>query len=424
MSDFNISMMFFLQLAAVLTACWCVGRAARWLGQPEVVGHMIAGVLLGPSLLGQLWPDGYAWLFPRPSRTVTYTFAQVGLAAYMFIVGMEFRLDLLRERRRAAAAISLAGVVTPFALGAALAWHLYERGDLFGQAVQPLEAMLFLGAALSITAFPMLARIISERGLAGSSVGTLLLAAGAIDDALAWCVLALVLSIMRGDVTLVLTATVGAAIYATVVLAGLRPMLARWLKPTGQPGPWGVSPNAFLGVMILLALGAYTTDAIGIYAVFGAFIMGVAVPRGPVAEGLIRMMLPCASVIMLPFFFVNSGLNTRITLINTWSLWGVTALVIAAATAGKFIACAVAARCTGSTPRDSVAIGAMMNARGLMELIILNIGLEAGVITPVMFSVGVLMAIITTVTAVPVFDRFWSGHDRTGLELRHNTHRA
>lgn len=415
MSDFQISMMFFLQLATVLAACWAIGRAARWIGQPEVVGHMIAGVLLGPSLLGQVSEEAYAWLFPQQSRTIIYTFAQVGLAAYMFIVGMEFRVDVLRAKRGAAAAISLAGVTAPFALGAALGWHLYGRGDLFAPGVPLAEAMLFLGAAMSITAFPMLARIISERGLTGSSLGTLLLAAGAIDDALAWCVLALVMSMMSGDITVVLVAAGGAVVYALVVLLAVKPLLARVLKPGDESGAWGVSPEAFLGMMLLLALGAYCTDAIGIYAVFGAFIMGLAVPRGAVAEGLTRMMLPWASVVMLPFFFVNSGLNTRIELLNTWSLWGVTALVVLAATAGKFLACGLAARLSGSSTRESVAIGAMMNARGLMELIILNIGLQAGLITPVLFSVGVIMAITTTLVATPVFDRVLLGARKRGL---------
>lgn len=411
MSDFDVSMMFFLQLAVVLAACWVVGRAARLVRQPEVVGHMIAGVFLGPSLLGHFWPQAYSWLFPPQSRTVIFTFAQFGLAAYMFIVGMEFRLDMLRSRRGAAAAISLAGVLTPFTLGALLAWQLHSRGDLFAASVQPIEAMLFLGAALSITAFPMLARIITERGLTGSSVGTLLLAAGAMDDALAWCALALVLSIMRDDIRLVLVATGGAAVYSVIVLMGVKPLLARFLRP-GAAGASTISPNAFLGVMILLALGAYFTDAIGIYAVFGAFIMGLAIPRGVVAETIARMMLPWAFLVMLPFFFVNSGLNVRIELLNTWELWGVTALVVLAATLGKFVACGLAAKWSGSSVRESVAIGAMMNARGLMELIILNIGLQAGIITPLLFSIGVLMAIFTTLLATPIFDRVWCSDER------------
>ncbi|MCA9281254.1 MAG: cation:proton antiporter [Phycisphaerales bacterium] len=408
MSAFQLSVLFFLQVALILLACRLVGMVGRWLGQPQVVCEMIAGVALGPSLLGMfavevpIAPGVWSELFPKASMGVIYTVAQVGLAVYMFLIGAEFDAALIRRRLRSAAAVSLAGIVTPFALGALLALWLVGDAEMFASEVSRVEAMLFTGAAMSITAFPMLARIIHERGLSGTSLGTLALAAGSIDDATAWCVLAIVLASFAGDASIAAIAIGGGVGYALVCLLLLRPML-RWMGRRVERG--GAMSQRMLGfVLALVMVGAWFTDFIGIYAVFGAFIMGIAMPRGKFTEELHRLLAPMTTALLLPMFFVYSGLNTRIGLVSTWHLWMIAVLALMAATLGKGIACYAAARVCGEPKRDAAAVGALMNARGLMELIILNIGLERGIITPTLFSIMVIMAIVTTLIATPVFE--------------------
>lgn len=402
MPNFELSILVFLQLAGVLLACRLVGLAARLIGQPQVVGEMIAGVLIGPSLLGNFFPGSQELLFPAATRPVLYCLAQIGLVLYMFVVGVEFRADLLFARLRGAAAISAAGIAAPFALGAVLALFLVNDARMFTERVTVGHAVLFVGAAMSITAFPMLARIIVEQRLTGTTIGTLALAAGSMDDAAAWCILALVVASFTDNYWLAGVAIGGGALYAAFTLGllpfALRP-LARFTERQGH-----MTQPVFATILILLMAAAWLTDRVGIYAVFGAFILGAAIPRGRLAEELRRCIEPLTVCLLLPIFFVYSGLNTRITLVDTPALWGVALLVLAAACAGKYIACALAARVSGETTRDALAIGALMNARGLMELILLNIGLERGLITPTLFSIMVMMAIVTTLMATPLFE--------------------
>jgi len=410
MTPFEISVRVFLQLAVILLACRVVGRLVRPFGQPQVVAEMITGVLLGPSLLGLVAPAAQAWLFPAPTKPIIYVLAQIGLALYMFLVGLEFDLDLIRHRMRSAVAVSWAGIATPFMLGAGLAWVLRERFPLFAPEVTTLQALLFFGAALSITAFPMLARIIYERGLSGTSLGTLALAAGSLDDAAAWCLLAVVLSGFTGDLSIAVLAVGGGGVYLFgMFLLGRRALarLYRWLEM--RPERDGLVLPVTL---VLLALAAWLTDTMGIYAVFGAFVLGACLPRGPLQKRLEGQMAPLTTVLLLPMFFINSGLNTSIGLLDSWAMWGVALIVLAASVAGKGIACGVAARLCGESPRDSVAIGALMNARGLMELILLNIAYERGVITQTLFTMLVLMAVVTTLMAVPFFNRVYGREGR------------
>ncbi len=428
---FELSIMFFLQLATILVTIRVVGLAARAFGQPQVVGEMITGVLLGPSLMGWLAPELSAELFPRkqelaaagggvatvqhPLMVVIYCVAQVGLVLYMFVVGMEFRVDIVRSKLRASVSISLAGILTPFALGAAIAWGTHGGPGLFRDEVSTREAVLFMGSAMSITAFPMLARIIVERGIAGTTVGTLALAAGSIDDAIAWCILAIVLASFKDDARLAWMAIGGGLVYAVVVVALLKPALRPLHGTADRPG--GV-PMHVMGMVIAgLMIAAWYTDYVGIYAVFGAFIFGLAMPRGPFVEDLRKKIEPLTVNLLLPMFFVYSGLNTQITLVNTPQLWLIALGVLAAACAGKFAACWAAARACGESHRESAAIGSLMNARGLMELIILNIGLEHGVITPTLFSIMVIMAIVTTLMATPLFNLVMRGHTPTRLPI-------
>lgn len=402
MTNHELSIAFFLALAAILLACRLVGYLARFVGQPQVVGEMIAGVLLGPSLLGLLVPEAQNALFPKSVMPVIYVVAQVGLALYMFLVGLEFDVELLRRRARSAVTVSWAGILTPFALGALIAWGIHGDHALFAEGVSVGEAALFMGAAMSITAFPMLARIIYERGLSGTSMGTLALAAGSADDAAAWCILAVVLASFSGNAAIAVWAIGGGLAFALFAFFVLKPVLRR-------AGAWVERRQAYdsfalPGALMLLAAAAWYTDRVGIYAVFGAFVLGTAMPRGEIARRIEAQVQPLTVNLLLPLFFVYSGLNTRIGLVNSWALWGIALLVLLAATLGKGGACYAAARLGGEPHREAVGIGALMNARGLMELIILNIGLERGVITPTLFSIMVIMAVVTTLTALPVFN--------------------
>ncbi len=405
MSSFELSVLFFLQLAIILLVCRIVGWAARWFGQPQVVGEMIAGVLLGPSLVGLLFPDLQAWLFPADSKSLLYAVSQVGLALYMFLVGLEFDTELIRRRLRSAVGVSLSGILAPFALGCGLGFFLIQSGGFFSPEVVVWEGMFFVGAAMSITAFPMLARIIYERGLSGTSLGALALAAGSIDDAAAWCVLALVLASFTGDPLIAVLAIGGGSLYALSLLTVGKKWL-RWLGAVAEREQ-GVRPALLTVVLSLVMLGAWFTDRIGIYAVFGAFIMGAAMPRGRFAHEVQRQIEPLTTSFLLPLFFVYSGLQTRIALLDTLWLWLVALVVLLLACLGKGIACWGAARLSGEDNRSAMAIGALMNARGLMELIILNIGLERGIITPLLFVVMVIMAIATTLMATPLFERVY-----------------
>ncbi len=402
MTPFELSVRFFLQLAIILCVCRFVSWVATRVGQPPVVGEMIAGVLLGPSLFGLLAPHWQAQLFPPASKPILFSVAQVGLVLYMFVVGLEFRIDLVRDRLRSALAISASGILAPFVLGCAIAWWLLGRGGFFTTDVNLWQAMPYLGAAMAITAFPMLARIIVERRLTGTPVGALALAAGAIDDAAAWCVLALVLASFANDASIAVYAIGGSVLLVAVTFTlGKRLLgsIARRAERSAED-----SRLMFGWMLVLLMLAAWYTDSIGIYAVFGAFVLGAAVPRGKFSQEIQIRIEPLSTQLLLPLFFIYSGLNTRFDLVNDAGLWGIALIVLVAAVIGKMGACYLAARACGETHRDGLGVGALMNARGLMELIILNIGLERGLITPTLFTIMVLMAIVTTLMATPLFE--------------------
>jgi len=402
MTPFQLSVLLFLQLAVILCVCRAVGWLAARIGQPQVVGEMIAGVLLGPSVLGALAPAMQAGLFPAASKPILFSVCQIGLVVYMFLVGVEFDASLIRSRLRSAAWVSLSGILAPFSLGAAAAFFLAPRWPLFSTHTGTLEGMLFLGAAMSITAFPMLARIIYERGLTGTSLGTLALAAGSIDDAAAWCVLAVVMASFAGDPSVAMMAIGGGLVYVLAVRFFGVPAIRFLAEKTARKEKL---THAMLGTTLsLVMLGAWFTDYIGIYAVFGAFVLGIAVPKGFFANALHQNLEKMTTAFLLPLFFVYSGLNTKIGLIIAPELLGVTVLLLVLAVLGKGVACAAAAWMHGEPPREALAIGALMNARGLMELIILNIGLERGVITPTLFTMMVVMAIVTTLMATPAFN--------------------
>jgi Kef-type K+ transport system membrane component KefB len=411
----QLSAVFFLQMFVILVVCRLVGLMSRRLGQPQVVGEMIAGVFLGPSLLGFFAPGVQQVLFPKESLKLLYVGAQLGVGLYMFLVGVEFDVETFRRRARSAASVSAAGMLAPFVLGGALAVGLIKLPSLFSERATLLEAMLFMGAAMSITAFPMLARIIYERGLTGTPLGTLALAAGAIGDAGAWCVLAIVLASFGAGPMVAVKAIAGGVGYALIVLTIGRKLLSRLGKAAEATGH--LSTGLLAITLMLFMVGVWITDSIGIHAVFGGFLLGIAMPRGFFARELQRQLEPFAVVFLLPMFFTFSGLNTRLDLVNNPQMLLIAAAVIAAACLGKGGACWAAARMTGEDNRTALAVGALMNSRGLMELIIINIGLQKGVIQPALFSIMVLMAIVTTLMTSPVFEWVYGRHARKVGEL-------
>ncbi|MCX5797315.1 MAG: cation:proton antiporter [Elusimicrobia bacterium] len=397
----ELSARFFIQLAVILAAC----RTLAWLGrralQPAVVCEIVAGILLGPSLLGLLWPAAYAWLFPKAGLAALSAASQVGLALYMFVVGLEFRTDLLAAGWRSSAAVSLAGIAAPLALGAWLGASLTPAAAYFGAGISRPQAMLFTGAALCITAFPVLARIITERGLTGTRLGTMVLGAGAFNDAAAWALLAVLLAGLDSAPSLAALAVGGGLAYVALVFWAVRPA-ARWFVARHPRAALG--PGALPVACVALALAAWYADFIGLHAVFGAFLLGAAMPRGTFADALRAKIEPVTTALLVPLFFAFSGINTRLGLLAAHGMWATAAAVFLVATAGKGAACALAARAGGWPAAESAAVGALMNARGLMELILLNIGLQRGLITPTFFTVLVLMAVATTMAASPAFE--------------------
>ncbi len=410
MSNLQLAIHFFIQIAVILVACRLVGMIAAKFGQPQVVAEMITGVLLGPSLFGLVAPELQAWLFPwDPSQqsrdTSAYLFpaSQLGLALYMFIVGLEFRIDIVREKLSNSLAVSLAGMMAPFLLGAGLGSLLYHHTELFPEKTSHFEAMLFLGASMCITAFPMLARIIHFKGLTGTTMGTVAIGAGAIDDMMAWLLLAVVLASFDGDIAYSLVNIGGAFGYVAVTLGVIRPLMAR-LERRFLDSTNSLTETGLVTALALMALGAFFTDLLGLHAVFGAFVMGAAMPRGAFVKGFVERVQPLTVALLLPLFFTYSGLNTKIGLIDSWYLWGISLAVLVAAVLGKWGACTLAARATGISGREAMGIGILMNARGLMELIIINIGLQRGIISESLFAVLVIMAIVTTLMASPLFE--------------------
>ncbi|KSB87984.1 potassium transporter [Caulobacter vibrioides] len=415
MTTAELSVAFFLQMAVIVAACRTMGWIMkRFFDQPQVVGEMIAGVILGPSLFGLLAPDLQHMLFPKETKSVLYVGAQLGVGLYMFLVGVGFRSDHFKANAKSAMAVSLSGMTAPFLVAILLTPWLMSL-NLFGAGVQHFQATLFMGAAISITAFPVLARIIQERGLTKTPLGSLSLSAGAIDDAGAWTVLALVLASLGGGAAVALKAIVGGGLFALVMLTlgpKLLAPLGRWAEREGK-----VTPTLLGVVVVLFMLSAWAMDAAGLHSVFGGFILGAAMPRGLLTRELKKQLEPLALALLVPMFFTFSGLNTQLTMVNSWALAGIALVVLAGSIAAKGLACWAAARLTGQDNATAMGIGALMNARGLMELIIINIGLQKGIIGPALFSMLVVMAIVTTLMASPLFEIVYGRKARLSGEL-------
>jgi Kef-type K+ transport system membrane component KefB len=417
----KLSITFFLQMAIILATCRVIGwLGQKYLKQPQVVCEMIAGVLLGPSLFGLVAPDIQKLVFTPENKGVLYVGAQFGVGLYMFLVGLGFRTDHFKANVHKAASVSIAGMAVPFLVAIALTPFLMTVPGLFAPTASRFDATLFMGAAIAITAFPMLARIIHERGLSHTALGTLSLSAGAIDDAAAWCVLAVVLaSFGSAGAGVAYTAIIGGAAFACFmifVMPRILAPLARWAEREAAMNK-PLNSTIFAIVLTLFMLSAYTADAIGLHAVFGGFLLGCVMPRGVLANEVKKQLEPFTVIVMLPMFFTYSGLNTQLTLVADPYLLVVAFGVLACSVFAKFGACWAAARLSGQDNRTALGIGALMNSRGLMELIIINIGLQAGVIGPALFSMLVLMAIVTTLMASPIFEVVYGKQARASGEL-------
>ena len=394
-------------LAAMVFAGLALGRACRYVGQPPVIGEVLAGILLGPSLLGAVSPDAMHLLIPSPAAdpkghvpAALRAVSQLGVILYMFLVGLELNAARLAGRAHAAVAVSHASIALPFVLGAALALGLYPA---FSHRAVPFTSFaLFLGAAMAVTAFPVLARILTDRGMEQTELGGLALGCAAADDVTAWCLLALVVGVTQSDIGGAAQVAGGAAAFIAFMILVARPVLRRAIRGY-ESRPTAASPLALPGTLLAVLLASLATEAIGIHALFGAFLLGAVVPHDSrVAREFAAKTKDLVTALLLPAFFAYTGMRTQVGLIGGWDGWLWCGAVILVATAGKFGGTLAAARLTGLGWREAAALGALMNTRGLMELIVLNVGLDLGVISPTLFAMMVVMALATTAATAPV----------------------
>jgi Kef-type K+ transport system membrane component KefB len=392
-----------LQIMVILATVRLVGWIFHRLHQPQVVGEMIAGILLGPSVLGWIAPHAEAVIFPDRSLGSLNAVSQVGLVLFLFVVGLEHDPRELKGHGATAVITSHASILVPFFLGSALALFLYPR--LADDNITFTQFALFMGTAMSITAFPVLARILEETGLIHTSVGSTAIVCAAVDDVTGWLVVAGVLLLVHAaGVHLPLWFAVPAtALYAVLMLVAaprlLRKLAAR-CEPRGGPS------HAVLSVVLLIAFAsACATERLGIHPLFGAFLAGVAMPKDHgFAQAISKRLEDVTVVLLLPLFFAYSGLRTHIGLLSGGDVWLYFAAILAVAVVGKVGGAAIAARATGMRWREATSLGVLVNTRGLVELVVLNIGLDAGIISPSLFAIMVLMAITTTVMTTPLLD--------------------
>jgi Kef-type K+ transport system membrane component KefB len=387
-----------IALAAVVIVGRLLGRVFRYVGQPPVIGEVVGGIALGPSFLGQIWPQAAAFVLPASVAPFLGVIAQLGIILYMFLVGLELNAGVLQGRARATLTISAASILLPFMLGVALALILYPR--LSAIKVPFSSFALFVGVATSITAFPVLARILTDLQMQKTPLGVLALSCAAANDVAAWCLLAFVLGAAQaklGGAFAVLGLTAG---YIGLLIFVVRPLASRFL-PRGEKEQ--LSQGTIALVLAALLLSALATEAIGVHAIFGAFLLGAVIPHdSAVARTFTGKLEDLVTVLFLPAFFAYTGMRTQIGLVSGSEQWLLCGLIILVATAGKFGGTWLSARFTGLGWRDAAALGLLMNTRGLMELIALNIGLDLGIISPTLFAMMVVMALVTTLGATPL----------------------
>ena len=390
------------QIIVIIIVARIFGWIFRKIGQPTVIGEIIAGIVLGPSLFGMYFPDLKMALFPVESLGNLQVLSQVGLILFMFVVGMELDLKILKNRANDAVVISHASIVIPFALGVGLSYFIYHQ--FAPEGIEFLSFSLFMGIAMSITAFPVLARIVQERGIHKTRLGSIVITCAAADDITAWCLLAAVIAIVKAGSFLSALYIIGLAIvYVLMMLFVVKPFLKRVGDLYSRSN--NLSKPVVAIFFLILIISSYFTEIIGIHALFGAFMTGVIMPDISKFRNIfIEKVEDISIILLLPLFFVFTGLRTEIGLLNEPYLWKVTGCIILVAVAGKFIGSALAARFVGQNWRDSLTIGALMNTRGLMELVVLNIGYELGVLSPKVFTMMVIMALVTTFMTGPALD--------------------
>lgn len=390
------------QIVMIILVARLFGWVFKKIGQPTVIGEIIAGIVLGPSLLGLYFPGFSAALFPVESLGNLKFLSQIGLILFMFVIGMELDIKVLKNKASEAVVISHASIVIPFALGIGLSYFVFNR--FAPEGVQFLSFSLFMGIAMSITAFPVLARIVQEREIHKTKLGAIVITCAAADDITAWCLLAVVIAIVKaGDFISSLYVISLAVIYVLAMIFIVKPFLKRIGDLYGSKDSIGKPVLAIF--FLFLILSSYATEVIGIHALFGAFMMGSIMPDiAKFRMIFIEKVEDVAVILLLPLFFVFTGLKTEIGLINDPYLWKVTGAIILVAVIGKFLGSALAAKFVGQNWKDSLTIGALMNTRGLMELIVLNIGLELKVLTPEVFTMMVIMALVTTFMTGPALD--------------------
>lgn len=383
-----------------------ISRILAWLmsliGQPTVIGEIVAGIMLGPSLLGMFFPEISAFIFPPDSLSNLQFLSQIGLILFMFIIGMELDMGIIKQRARAALFISNTSIVFPYLLGVGLAYYLYE--EFAPEGATFVSFALFMGIAMSITAFPVLARIVQERGITRTSLGMIVITSAAINDITAWGILAVVVAIANASaISGALISVLLSVIYIVVMLLLVKPFLDKLASRYTVRET--VSKTVVAAVFGIMLLSSFITESIGIHALFGAFMAGVIMPHNIRFKSIMAEKMEDVSlVLLLPLFFVYTGLRTEIGLLNDSSLWFTALIVIIVAVTGKFIGSAIAARIIGQSWKNSLTIGALMNTRGLIELVALNIGYDIGILSPEIFTILVLMALITTFMTGPAMN--------------------
>lgn len=399
----NVLAQVLLALAVIALLARLVGRAfEKYLRQPPVMGEIVAGIMLGPSVLGAISSSAYEFVMPQAAAPHLGIIAKVGVVLFMFLVGLELDTKLIRGNSHTTLAISHASIIAPFTLGAVLALALYPSYAHAGTSFTVFS--LFIGVSMSVTAFPVLARILTDRRLQSTPLGVTALACAAVDDATAWCLLAFVSGVATAQMEGA-ALTLGLVLfYVAFMFVVARPAL-RWLarREERQTGP--VSLTVLAAVFGLMLLSAVATESIGIHALFGAFLCGAVIPHdGRLAEQIRARSEDLVVVLLLPIFFAFTGMRTQIGLLSSASDWLFCALIILVATLGKFGGSFTAAKLSGLGWRESSAIGILMNTRGLMELIVLNVGLDMGILSPTLFAMLVIMALVTTFSTTPVLN--------------------
>jgi Kef-type K+ transport system membrane component KefB len=400
-----------LQIIVIIVVAGLFGGLFRRLGQPPVMGEMVAGIVMGPSVLGLFFPEAMSFIFPQSSLETLRSLSQIGVVLFMFVVGMELNVQHLRERGSAAVMISHASIIVPFLLGSGLSLFLYR--ELAPPETSFSAFALFIGVAMSITAFPVLARILEDRGLTNTYLGSIAITCAAVDDVTAWCILALVIAIVNATGVIVSLATVMfTLLFALAMLFFVRTWLDRMVKET--PSSTLHSRRWITGTLAFVLACALLTETIGIHALFGAFIAGVVMPSSVGFRSFLKDKIETfSSAALLPLFFAFTGLRTQVGLLNDWQSWALCGVIILVAIAGKLGGSMLMSRWTGMSWSQSFAIGALMNTRGLVELVVLNIGYDLGILSGRIFAMMVLMALITTFMTGPLLGLVKKEHRAT-----------